>query len=282
MIIPPPFAPALASVLSGHFAIPQLHWAASPIELGLANLSSFRAMFTILQRRGYGRVAEFYLPHLAVGGRPAAPDINILENSVLADVAGVIAGLQAVTPIHPADAELERIAIGIQLWGGKTGRSLFVRGGGFHHNFSFHHYRQIIGHLLTPLSPGEVFPTPAIHNALNLWEAGDFKQIGVSFATKHLGFWSRGPDAPTRLPIYDSIMAEKFMGRFSVNRRTNMRRGVAHWGDYLNYVNGMRAAVAAINATNPELEGQYTENQLERQLFVWAGTPAAEAWVRMN
>jgi len=103
-----------------------------------------------------------------------------------------------------------------------------------------------------------------------LWKSVALKYFGVSFATKHFSFWSQATGMPTSLPIYDNIVANKFMGRCIS----------ADWGDYVSYVKGMHDAVSLINAANSHLGGRYSVIQLERELFNWANTPAATGWIR--
>jgi hypothetical protein len=208
-----------------------------------------------------------YLPNVLNAQNLLPNDINVLENALLDDVRAAIAGWNTNQP--PTDAELTRIAIGIQLWGGREGRHPIIRGGGFGDNFNVKAYREIIGLLLAPPALGDGFTYSVIEDAVNIWMGPSFRRFGVSFATKHFSFWSQAPGMPTALPIYDSIMAQSFMGYSD-----------AQWGRYWSYVDGMREDVARINARNPQFRGAFTIIDLERQLYVWAtsGAPAATAW----
>jgi hypothetical protein len=270
MIIPPPYAPALAKLKPGQFAIPELKWTTAPVGLALAKLGPFRAMFTTVSARGFAHVTKAYLPHVASSAHLVAADINILESGILADINAAIKGWRSTHPIFPTDAELIKIAVGIQLWGANTGRHPFINGAGFLAHFSVNDYRKIITYLLS-LSPASTITNcPHLPSAVGLWKSSAFRYFGVSFATKHFSFWSQTKGMPTSLPIYDNIVANKFMGRCVS----------ADWGDYVTYVKGMHEAVSLINAANPHLGGQYSVIQLERQLFNWANTPAADDWTR--
>jgi hypothetical protein len=197
----------------------------------------------------------------------AAGDIDILEAGLIDDINAAIAAWGS--PIPPTDAFLTQIAIGIQLWGGRTGRQPFISRGGFASNFEPGEYRDIINNLMAPPLIGIAgLPFPALQQAVNRWGARNstrellFFGFNVSFATKHFSFWSRALGMPTRLPIYDKIIARYFMGL------------PPRWNDYWTYVNGMRDDVGAINAANPAFPRPYTVHDLERQLFVWANSPA--------
>lgn len=269
MIIPPPYAPVLATLSPGQLAIPELKWTTAPVGLALTKLGPFRAMFTTVSERGFAHVTKAYLPHVASSAHLVANDINILESRILADINKAIAGWCLKTP-YPSNSDLEKIAVGIQLWGANTGRSPFVRGGGFKAHFNVTAYRQILTHLLSISPAATITGCPHLRSAIGLWKSVAFKYFGVSFATKHFSFWSQAIGMPTSLPIYDNIVANKFMGRCVS----------ADWGDYVTYVRGMHEAVSLINAANPHLGGRYSVIQLERQLFNWANTPAAAGWIR--
>jgi hypothetical protein len=268
MIIPPPYAPVLATLRPGLFAIPELKWTTAPVGLALTKLGPFRAMFTTVSARGFAHVTKAYLPHVASSAHLLAADINILESGILADVNEAIAGWRLKTP-YPSNSDLEKIAVGIQLWGANTGRSPFVRGGGFKAHFNVTAYRQILTHLLSISPTATITDCPHLRSAIGLWKSVAFKYFGVSFATKHFSFWSQAIGMPTSLPIYDNIVANKFMGR-----------RVSNWGDYVSYVKGMHNAVSLIKAAKPHLGGRYSVIQLERQLFNWANTSAASGWIR--
>ena len=98
---------------------------------------------------------------------------------------------------------------------------------------------------------------------------GGLNQIGVSFLTKHLSFWSRAAGSPIHLPILDSVVHETFI---------DPHRPQPTWLDYVPYVNQLAADKATL-ALRPGL-GAITITDIERQLFNWANSPAAGAWHR--
>jgi hypothetical protein len=196
-------------------------------------------------------------------------DINILQSALLNDIQKAISGWCVETP-YPSNYDLEKIAVGIQLWGANTGRSPLVRGGGFHANFNVTAYRKIISHLLLITPSNAITGCPHLQSAIKLWQSSAFHYFGVSFVTKHFSFWSQAKGMPTLLPIYDNIMAKHFMGRCVS----------AHWRDYVPFVENMHTTVRSINDKNPILDGQYTVIQLERALFNWANKELIAGWIR--
>lgn len=105
----------------------------------------------------------------------------------------------------------------VQLWGGQTGRGIYVRGGGFEENFNLEAY-----HLFASVAAGEGLFPGKVEAMKSATERIGF--FGVSFATKHARFWSEAGDAKP-LPIFDSIIALGCLGR-----------GVPHWSEYEGYV----------------------------------------------
>lgn len=263
MIILPPY-PAPVSLLQphGHLAIPCLPWVAAVPGLVLARMSSFRAMFTIAQGAHYGATLTRYLPHVLTSSALVPADINLLEAGIMADIATIVL---AGGPFH-ANPLLTHVAAGIHLWGGRMGRGAFFSGGGFAANCPLHSYGQLVHLIMThpvgvPL-PGGNWPLILHMNAL-------FSQFGPAFYTKHLSFWSRAPGAPIRLPILDRIVKSKFI---------DPNRPKPEWCDYVPYVTELNADCAALGAVMGH--AGITITDMERQLFNWANSPAAVAWVR--
>lgn len=150
---------------------------------------------------------------------------------------------------HPDDHLLAKIFIWIQLWGGNSGRSIFVRGRGWPNNYSAERYADAVLHVMN----------------------GDYKQaletlnrmygISTSFSTKHIHFWSFG-DAP----IYDSIIAAVVFGRKSDQVRSR---------EHAPYINALDQLIVELNDQGiPNI----TRSMIERNLFNWAGTEAGMIW----
>ena len=65
MLIPPPYpVPVVVACPYGQLAIPDLAWLAGTPPLALSTTASFQAMFTVVQRAGYGATLARYLPHV--------------------------------------------------------------------------------------------------------------------------------------------------------------------------------------------------------------------------
>ncbi|MBE7496943.1 MAG: hypothetical protein HS117_18535 [Verrucomicrobiaceae bacterium] len=218
-------------------------------------------MFTIVQNRGYEGILNHYLPGVQVVDQLGANEINALESAILNDINHVVGGggVQIDHPLLPA------IAVGIHLWGGRAGRNVFVQGGGFAQNCPIGVYGSMVNLLMThphgtPLPDGN---WPAI-----MAIKGQFHQIGVSFLTKHLSFWSRATNSPIRLPILDRVVKQTFI---------HPNAPYPTWGDYTTYVNDINAdrdVLVARGLIGIDLPA------MERQLFNWAAAEQVQSWVR--
>ena len=147
----------------------------------------------------------------------------------------------------PQDDPLLRIFIKVHVWGGRSGRNIFVREGGLNWAAVRPHYKQLVDvcrnqtQIATPseiAQAGEAF-------------GNSVKNIGISFITKHIHFWtyvSRGENA---LPIFDSIMSN--------------RLGIAQqWCHADCYWEGMSILLANNQGYTPWPNSM---NSFERQLF---------------
>ena len=125
MLVHPPY-PAPVSLLQPHgqLAIPQLPWVVGVPGLVLAQMGSFRAMFTTVQRAHYGATLNLYLPHVPLSNALVPADINLLEAGITADIGAIVA---AGLPYH-ANPLLIHVAVGIHLWGREDGARSFYSG----------------------------------------------------------------------------------------------------------------------------------------------------------
>jgi hypothetical protein len=149
--------------------------------------------------------------------------------------------------IKQSDELLTKIFIWIQLWGGNSGRSVFVRGQGWLQNFNIEAYRDAVQLILNA----------DFQNALTTLN-GNIYGISTAFATKHIHFWSNAV-----APIYDSIIAAIIFGRNKNQVRPN---------EYQPYINGLDQLINKIN------NNQVTRSSIERNLFNWANTPLGLQW----
>lgn len=149
-------------------------------------------MITLLS--GQGSHPEFHF----VGSdfaRKFDDDINKLENSILEDVCAYRPG-----------ADLEQIFHKIQIWGGPMGRMVYVR-----QKFDWKKigpkYRVLVDACLNmkDLSESSV---DAMYKAMLECR---INQLGVSFMTKHVHFWTYSSLGENALPILDKVMSRIFV-----------------------------------------------------------------------
>lgn len=91
----------------------------------------------------------------------------------------------------------------IQLWGGITGRNIYVRNGGFENNFKLDYYKSIVEKII-------VLKQDTLESDLKVIEE-QFTQIphiGVAYGTKHIRFWSINANKNSiQLPILDRVIS---------------------------------------------------------------------------
>jgi hypothetical protein len=138
---------------------------------------------------------------------------------------------------------LKKIFVYIQLWGGNTSRGFFLRNGGFSQNFNEIIYLKSINYIKKNES------AKALKELLNI------NQVGISFATKHLFFWSNGT-----LPIYDNIIAMLVFGRKPKN-------SLQDYSEYIDALNKMSIKMSKKTSS------------IERSLFNWADTQDGKKWI---
>lgn len=143
----------------------------------------------------------------------------------------------------PNDDDLIIIFHHIQFWGGNSGRNIYVMNGGFDNNFNIETYKKIIEKTINLSQDNFCKDLEEIAQ----WFTS-IPQLGISFGTKHLRFWSLNANKNgIELPIMDSVIAENmFTPKY------------ARWENYCKYVKLMQeeAKKRKVSVTN-----------LERMLF---------------
>ncbi len=152
--------------------------------------------------------------------------------------------------INPADQLLTKIFIWIQLWGGNSGRSVFIRGHGWPQNFNIRQYSNGVHEIMNA----------NFQDALNILNC--IYGLSTAFSTKHIHFWSNAS-----APIYDSTIAAIIFGR--------NRKQVRPY-EYLPYINSLDLLIDEIN------NNQVTRSSIERNLFNWANTPLGKQWINLR
>lgn len=200
-----------------------------PINGGDGFGPSPKGMFTLLQREnlvgpdflhGIGNMAE-------------------LENTVFEMIDGY----------DGEDDLLERIFYLIEVWGGITGRGLFLR-----QRFRWHEfapvYRQLVDRCLE-IHEVTDDSCMAVYNAIQSFQEGmgeiHYRGMGIAFITKHTRFWMHRNLPDSMLPIYDSTFSSKLMGK----KTTSVRDLLPFWRGMIH-----KAAQEGVSLT-----------ALERQLF---------------
>lgn len=150
-----------------------------------------------------------------------------------------IAGLIKDYLAKPSDDKLIIIFHHIQFWGGSSGRNIYNKNGGFENNFKIDTYKQIIEKTIHLTQENLCDDLNKIAEWFN-----SIPQLGISFGTKHLRFWSFNANKNgIELPIMDSVIAENM---FSPK--------YARWKDYCQYVKQMQeeANKRKVSVTNLE------------------------------
>ena len=152
---------------------------------------------------------------------------------------------------NKSDSLLTKIFIWIQLWGGNSGRKIFIKskieGKKWPDNFKTIIYSKAV----CQIKQG--------HYRKALETLNSLYGISTAFSTKHIHFWSTG-DAP----IYDSIMAAIVFGS---KPRTE---------DYPRYIGALDKLVKILNG-----EG-INRSSIERNLFNWANSKEGSKWIKIR
>lgn len=126
---------------------------------------------------------------------------------------------------EPTDYKLIVIFHHIQFWGGRMGKNIYVKNGGFGNNFNSKTYEIIVGKIIS-LKQGKL--PEDLNEMVGLFKSID--QLGVSFSTKHLKFWSLyANQEKIELPVLDSILTIRLLYKCNPT-----------WKDYYPYVKQMQ------------------------------------------
>lgn len=140
-------------------------------------------------------------------------DINKLERNIFDCVCGYNHG-----------DDLESIFHKIQIWGGMTGRSVYVRQK-FNWNSIAPKYNELVDMCLKVSDLTE-------ESIDKLYDAfvrfNEVKYIGVSFITKHIHFWTYVNLKQNAFPIFDKVMSENLL-----HKKVNFRNLKAYWRDMI-------------------------------------------------
>lgn len=241
---------AVEALTRGVFALPRLGDRVETLALAdgppLADddrlRRSIRGMQANLRQHGFAGIAE-ELGDPDDGGVPARME-ELVER--------ILQAMRAYLEAWPLRMPLDGVFHRIQLWGGNTGRFIYVKGGGFAANFDLRAYEALAQAAASRQAAVEKIPR--IQKA-----AGDIGFLGISFASKHASFWSQAAGTPC-LPIYDRLVAQGCFGNLA-----------ADWGFYARYVDEMsrHAEEAGLGVAT-----------LERRAFNFFTSAAGERWIQ--
>lgn len=104
--------------------------------------------------------------------------------------------------------QLEEIFHLIHLWGGNTGRNIYVMGGGFKKNIRISSYKKLID---TAIDFSQI---DELVNQISIFKSNS-SNICTPFITKHTRFFSQQNKLLPFLPIYDSLLSAGLMQKWS-------------------------------------------------------------------
>lgn len=197
------------------------------IKLGGGFSKSVKSMITLLTKRGFVDDSLF----------------DFLVNDD--DLERLI--LDKINKYNQGDG-LEEIFHLIQIWGGSTGRIIYVTRDEFNWDNIVHQYQRLVD---ICLSVSEINESTLSRLTEAISEFDMFvKNIGVSFITKHTRYWLYKSLGNNALPIYDSVMANYVMQK----KTPNLRHLSEYWNIMVKKANDMNIALMP----------------LERQIFIYA------------
>ena len=97
----------------------------------------------------------------------------------------------------------------IQVWGGITGRGIYIFNELFDWNKIVPHYKKLVARCLSTKDISDKSIDKIIESIIEF--NTKVKHIGVSFITKHTRYWLYNSIGERALPIYDNIMAKYVM-----------------------------------------------------------------------
>jgi hypothetical protein len=104
---------------------------------------------------------------------------------------------------NKTDEKLVEIFHYIHLWGGITGRNIYVQKGGFENNFKLDYYKKIVDKIIDLKQATLETDLKEIEKLFI-----SIPYIGVAYGTKHLRFWSINTNKNNiHLPVLDRVIS---------------------------------------------------------------------------
>lgn len=226
----------LQNIKFDNIAFPKIDYLAN-LKLNL-NSTTLLAAYTTISKR----VEKEYIEEIEWRTNG---DIN-WQNKILEYLANSIYRMIGEYELNQSDFLLTKIFIWIQLWGGNSGRAIFVRKNGWPNNFDIEVYKNGV----------ELILKENYLDALDKFNT--LYGVSTAFSTKHIHFWSK-----SNAPIYDSIIAAIIFGRDQTQIRAK---------EYPTYLNALEELKSTLN--NSEID----VSSIERNLFNWANSDDGIKW----
>lgn len=263
---------AINNLQENNFAYPCLNWNVDMPQI-FGQFDSLTRMYTLISNRqgdlpnqNGQNLTEYFTGNEALNANLYQTIENQITNLITQFLAEhyVLAEDQI---LNPQDVNtLKVIAIGIHLWGGITGRLIFICNGGFNHNFNVESYLLMIREIIQG------------NNLAAVEAVIQIPCIGISFGTKHCAFWSRALHLHNNqngnnhaiTPIYDKNIAEVLYGR----------SGQLTLNQYDQYINvDLPNALNEIYAMNQNLNaGNFNAFNFERLIFNFSNSVDGQDW----
>ena len=150
---------------------------------------------------------------------------------------------------NPSSEEIIKIFHKIQYFGGKMGKIIYVKRGGFDENFDIETYRGLVERCLNLEKHRLLDWVQTVSN----WTFESHKLYGfnTSFSTKHVRFWLYNKLKDYTLPIFDDVIRSGFNNIQGNDLRNNRENLEFYWKQMIE----------------KSKKEDITLNQLERLLF---------------
>lgn len=158
--------------------------------------TSVKAMITLLENKGI----------ITKGLLSALKTDDDIENLILKKIEG-----------YSDSDDIEEIFHLIQIWGGITGRGIYVLDGQFDWSKIAIHYHNLVGKCLATNTLCDK-SIDALISAIEKFNAS-VRHMGAAYITKHTRYWLYRSMGNNALPIYDRIMAKCVMQKNSAQLR---------------------------------------------------------------
>ena len=191
----------------------------TPPPLTTKAIASVKGMLSVLENRGH----QYFSPR----GTTTVDKqyITELERIIIVSTEGLL---------NQSNREILRYFNSVQLWGGITGRNIYLRGA-LNENLDLENYRDLIRVCKEAVTPTEVMDVARSFNLMT-------RYIGYAFITKHIRFLTTVNHMDLELPIYDSIIAKGVYGKATVSEKDIP----AYWNEMIGIAHSKKVSVRVL------------------------------------